>query len=193
MTSHDLFAILEKNQFQEITAIQRITLPDSYRYNAMGEYMNLIELEHKALYRRLFDREAGARLWWKNHPHWCGEVQRQQRFRDAKKDEAYYLWLEDKYSDPSWKWKNEEVSPPEFGEPLSKINRVEHDEFGAGVDFWFKQDALTVYQQLAVDFGLELIEVSRRFGEVRLIEYGDTVQEYNYDPAMGVYQDIGRE
>jgi CRISPR-associated endonuclease/helicase Cas3 len=52
---------------------------------------------------------------------------------------------------------------------------------------------LTVYQQLAVDFGLELIEVSRRFGEVRLIEYGDTVQEYNYDPAMGVYQDIGRE
>jgi CRISPR-associated endonuclease/helicase Cas3 len=101
MTSHDLFAILEKNQFQEITAIQRITLPDSYRYNAMGEYMNLIELEHKALYRRLFDREAGARLWWKNHPHWCGEVQRQQRFRDAKKDEAYYLWLEDKYSDPT--------------------------------------------------------------------------------------------
>ena len=193
MGSHDLFEILEKDQYQEITAIQRIILPDSYRRNARGAYQNLIELEHKALHRRLFDKETGARLWWEKHPHWCGEVQRQQRFRDSKKDEAYFLWLDDEYSKPTWKWKNENVSPPEFGEPLARINLVEQDECGADIDFWFQQDALTVYQQLAVGFGLDIREVSRCFGEVRLTEYGDTVQEYNYEPNFGVYQDIGRE
>jgi len=141
----------------------------------------------------LFDKVTGARLWWEKPPHWCGEVQRQQRFRDSKKDEAYFLWLDDEYSKPTWKWKNENVSPPEFGKSLSKINLPEQYECGAGIDFWFKQDALTVYQQLAADLGLDLREVSCRFGEVRLTEYGDTVQEYNYEAGMGVYQEIGSE
>jgi CRISPR-associated endonuclease/helicase Cas3 len=195
MRSHDLFEVLDEDQYQQITAIQRIKLPTAEIYNPDPErkYKNLVGLEHKALHGRLFSKEKGARLWWENHPHWCGEVQRQQRFRDSKKDEAYFLWLDDEYSKPIWKWKNEEVSPPEFGEPLAKINLVEQDEFGVGVDFWFKQDALTVYQQLAVSLGLELREVSRRFGEVRLTEYSDTVPEYNYELGMGIYQDIGRE
>ena len=193
MESHDLFKVLDEEQYREITAIQRITLPASYRSNENGAYQNLIELEHKALHGKLFNKKRGARLWWEKHPHWCGEVQRQQRFRDSKKDEAYFLCLEDEDSKPTWEWKNEDVSPPEFGEPLAKINLVEQDECGVGVDFWFKQDALTVYQQLARDFSLGLKNVSRRFGEVRLTEYGGTVQEYNYEPGMGVYQDIGSE
>jgi CRISPR-associated endonuclease/helicase Cas3 len=193
MESHDLFKVLDEEQYREITAIQRITLSASYRSNENGAYQNLIELEHKALHGRLFDKETGARLWWEKHPHWCGEVQRQQGFRDSKKDEAYFLWLDNEDSKPIWKLKNENVTPPDFGEPLSKINLLEQDECGAGIDFWFKQDALAVYQQLAADFGLDLKEISRRFGEVRLTEYGDTVQEYNYEPGMGVYQDIGSE
>ena len=194
MASHDLFEILDEEQFQQITATQRITLPASYRTNSAGAYQNLIELEHKALHGRLFNKETGARLWWEKHPHWCGEVQRQQRFRDSKKDEAYFLWLDDQYSALTWKWKNENVSPPEFGDLSGvQISSVAHDEFGEGCDFWLRQDALTVYQQLSVDFGMELRGVSRRFGEIRLTEYGNSVQEYNYDPAMGVYQDIGSE
>jgi CRISPR-associated endonuclease/helicase Cas3 len=141
----------------------------------------------------LFDKETGARLWWEKHPHWCGEVQRQQRFRDSTKDEPYFLWLDDEYSKPTWKWKNENVSPPVFGEPPAKISLLEQDECGTGIDFWFKQDAMSVYQHLAADFGLDLREVSRRFGEVRLTEYGDAVQEYNFEPGMGVYQNIGSE
>ena len=52
MESHDLFAILEKDQYQEITAIHRITLPTSKAYNPNedGKYQNLIGLEHKALH-----------------------------------------------------------------------------------------------------------------------------------------------
>jgi len=193
MESHDLFKVLDEEQYQNITALQRITLPPSYRTNAEGKYQNLIELEHKSLKDQLFDEENGARLWWEKHPHWCGEVQRQQRFRDSKNDEAYFLWLDDEFSEPYWKWKNEDISPPEFGVPLISINEVELDTFGAGIDFWFKQDALTVYKQLAEDFSFELAVVSRRFGEVRLTEYSDAVQEYKYNPNLGIYQDVGSE
>jgi len=193
MKSHDLFDVLGDEQYKQITAIQRITLPASYRTNANGEYENLIELEHKALKEKLFNKDTGAGLWWEKHPHWCGEVQRQQRFRDSNKDEAYFLWLDDAFTTPKWKWKNEEVSPPEFGDPSVSFNAVEMDEFGEGVSFWFEQDALTVYQQLADDFGIELKEVSRRFGEVRLTEFSNEAQEYSYHPSLGIYQEIGRD
>jgi len=192
MESHDLSEILDQEQYEYVTAIQRISLPASYRTNANGEYQNLIELEHKALAERLFDKATGARLWWEKHPQWCGEIQRQQRFRDSLKDEGYFLWLDNKFSKPEWRWKNEAISPPEFGVPLININAVKLDAFGTGVDFWFDQDALTVYQQLADDFALELEEVSRRFGEVRLTEFSNQAQEYNYHPSLGIYQDVGR-
>ncbi len=195
MEPHDLKNALDEEQYTRITAIHRITLPTSkaYKPNENGNYHNLVGLEHKALHWRLFNKDTGARLWWEKLPHWCGEVQRQQRFRDSKKDEAYFLWLDDENSEPTWKWKNERVSPPKFGEPSADINQHEQVECGAGVDFWFEQDALSVYQQLAMDFGMDLKEVSRRFGEVRLIDYGDNVPDYYYESGMGVYQDIGRE
>ncbi len=192
MNSYDLSEILDDEQYQHITAIQRVILPESFRTNTEGKYLNLVELEHKALSTTLFDKEKGASLWWKTHPHWCGEVQRQQRFRDSLKDEAYYLWLDNEYESPKWKWKNEQVSPPEFGEPLININKVNLPDLVQGNSFWFEQNAITIYQHLAEDFELGLTDISRRFGEIRLTEYEKGGSgEYNYHPQLGVYQDVG--
>jgi len=189
-----LFEVLDEAQYQQITAIQRIVLPESYQMNSKGEFLNLIELEHKALADQLFHKETGARLWWEKHPHWCGEVQRQQRFRDSTKDEAYYLWLDDEYSKPKWQRKNEHVSPPEFGEPLISIKEGKLEEPATGNAFWFEQEPLNVYQDLGQDFGWDLNQVSQRFGEVRLVEYAEgSSDEYSYHPYLGVYQDIGSE
>jgi len=190
LESHDLFEIMDAMQYKKITAIQRITLPESYRTNSKGEYGNLIELEHKALKERLFSKKTGARRWWESQPQWCGEVQRQQRFRDSRKDEAYYRWLDGEYTSPKWKWKNEHVSPPEFGEPSINIKAVELEAPALGNHFWFEQDEISIYKQLANDFGWELSKVSCRFGEVRLTEYGEGTGEYNYHSCLGVYQDI---
>ena len=192
MESHDLFEVMSCEQYKKITAIMRIILPKSYQINEQGEYRNLIELEHKALENQLFNKDYGARLWWDNQPQWCGEVQRQQRFRNSKSDESYYLWVDDGNVPAKWKWKNDHVSPAEFGEPLISINKVELEEHGTGNHFWYQQDALAIYQALAQDFGWELWKVSQRFGEVRLTEYekGNS-GEYNYHPHLGVYQDIG--
>lgn len=192
MEEHDLNNILTEEQYQQITAIHRIHLPKNYRENSK-HLKNLALFEQRALSRQLFDGESPAKLWWKNQPHWCGEVQRQQRFRDSKKDEAYYLCFDNEFSKPKWRWKNEHVTPSEFGES-SIIKPVELDFQTNGNGFWFDQNALTVYQQLASDFEWGLPKISERFGEVRLIEYeAGATEGYSFHPYLGVYQDIGSE
>lgn len=187
----DLSRILDAGQYQVINAIPRITLPLEYRKEGK-DYLNLVDLEHKALATELF-AEKGASIWWKNKPHWCGEVQRQQRFRASPQDEAYYLWLEDSYSAPKWKWKNEHVYPAKFADQGSiAISNIENMEIGKGNHFWFNLDPLIVYSGLANDFAIELVEVSQRFGEVRLIDYENNAsQKYLYHSNLGLYKEIG--
>jgi CRISPR-associated endonuclease/helicase Cas3 len=190
--SHKLEDLLPKDQYEIITSIPKIILPDNPRE------MNLIGLEHRATANQIFGEKinskasGGARVWWKYHPHWCGEVQRQQRFRKSKKDEAYYLFLKDEYSRTTWKWINENVFPVVYdAEPLIEINDIGSVKTVAGTRFWFDLDAKKIYAALAKDFAIELSEVSRRFGEIRLVEYGEgDTQAYCYHPNLGVYQEI---
>jgi len=188
LESHDLFNNLDEEQYKNITAIQRILWPVNFRLK-VGKYVNLVELEHQALKDQLFSGSRPAKVWWNSNIHWCGEVQRQQRFRDSKKDEAYYLLLDSPYREPYWQWKNEEASPPEFGDQ-STIYPETDLEIASGNSFWFDFSAATIYQQLAEDMGLELSEVGHKFGEVRLTEYKDNTKEYYYHPQLGVYQDV---
>ncbi len=195
--SHDLNEVLKPEQYEEINAIQRITMPEGdSQKNDKGEYLNLIELEHEALMIQLFSDNSGAKLWWKNHPHWCGEMQGQQRFRNSKKDEAYYLCLSNENSPIYWQWKNEAVFPPKLGD-LSGIEindniSIEHEK---GNCFWFDLSAKTVYSELANDSDIEMndiLEISHRFGEVRLIEYDENkIEQYSYHENLGLYQEIG--
>lgn len=192
LAHHDLMSILKASQYVQINAVERIILPAQYETKD-GKYLNLIELEHKALALQLFSGSEPAKIWWENTPYWCGEVQRQQRFRNSKKDDAYYLWLTDELGDKQWKWKNEQIFPPKFGEPLIDIkNRQDNEiELGSGSQFWFDLTVQTIYAKLASDFNIDLKEVSMRFGEVRLTEYDNNQQEYCYYPNFGVYQEIG--
>lgn len=190
--SHKLEDLLPKEQYEIITAVPKIVLPDNPRE------MNLIGLEHKATANQLFGEKingkasGGARVWWKNHPHWCGEVQRQQRFRKSKKDEAYYLFLKDEYSRTTWKWINENVFPVDYdAEPLIEINDIGSVKTVASSCFWFDLDARKIYAALAKDYAIELSEVGRRFGEIRLVEYGEgDARAYCYHPNLGVYQEV---
>jgi CRISPR-associated endonuclease/helicase Cas3 len=189
--------ILPEIYYETIDATSRILQP---KYNpGRKEFDNLIHLEHRALAHCLFDKKQeksiGADVWWKSKPHWCGEVQRQQRFRNSKSDEAYYLWLDNEYSKVKWCWKNENVMPAKFGEGDIRITHlpIENLKLGSGSHFWFDLDAKQIYSQLVHDFKIDMPEVSKRFGEVRLISYDNSVEEYEYYPQLGVYQVIGAE
>ena len=99
MSEYDLNLILEQSQYENINAISRIELPKNTQTDDKGKYLNLVELEHQALNEQLLVGEESAKYWWENKPHWCGEMQSQQRFRKSEKDEAYYLFLDDEQED----------------------------------------------------------------------------------------------
>lgn len=188
--THDLLEILSEDQYKIINAIYRIMVPDGCNLANLASWKNLAELEHKALTLQLFKGNKPVNVWWKGHPQWCGEVQRQQRFRKSQKDEAYYLWVTNEYSQPKWRWKNENVKPANFGELSGiSIETVQLNKHGTGNDFWFDLDAEIIYAQLANELNIDTLEeVSRRFGEVRLVDYGNCSQEYRYHPNLGLFQ-----
>jgi len=195
---HDLHEIITAPQYEIIDAVQRIAMPEIR--NEGGKYLNLNELEHKALSVQLFSGEKPAKVWWQKQPHWCGEVQRQQKFRQSQSDNAFYLWLEGKYSHIEWRWLNEDVYPSTFGEN-SLVNIVEqtNDDIpqAEGNHFWFDLSAQTVYQQLIEEFKnneveYDLAKISQRFGEIRLTEFNrDQQAQYSYHPNLGIYQEMG--
>jgi CRISPR-associated endonuclease/helicase Cas3 len=186
MNDNDLNNILEKNQYENITAIERITLPKKCH----TQNNNLVGLEHKALAKKLFSQTKGAKLWWQKTPTWCGEMQRQQPFRKSKKDTPYYLCLKNEYENIYWMFKNEDVYPAKWSDDTGdKITNDEELEITDGNNFWFDIDVENIYKKLAKDFNIELNEVGKKFGEVRLLEYKDK-PKYKFNPCLGVYEII---
>lgn len=194
--SHKLEQLISDEEYQIITSIPKIMLPKD------KSKMNLIGLEQKAIATCLFGKKqsndnkavGGARVWWSDNPHWCGEVQRQQRFRRSQKDEAYYLVLRDEHSKEKWQWKNEDVRPARLCDPVIGIESVELPSIKSGSRFWFSLNAQEIYANLAKDFNIDLEESSKRFGEVRLIQYKEgNVPSYCYHPNLGIYQELNNE
>lgn len=195
----DLSDCLDESQYQQINAVPRITLPLSkIRKDNEGKYINLSELEHGALCNTLFNNDGSAKMWWKNKPHWCGEMQKQQRFRDSKKDEAFYLCLSDVNSAPEWQWKNENSTPSVFGEPSGGGFSIKPAEEPVaptkGNDFWFNLDASSIYEALVNDSevnGDNFRAISKQFGEVRLTSYSiDKEEVYQYHKNLGLYKEL---
>jgi CRISPR-associated endonuclease/helicase Cas3 len=187
--NYDLNYILEKQQYKNITAIDRIKIPDDFN-SKLVEFDNLVNLEHKALQHKLFSVSKGAQLWWENSLSWCGEMQNQQRFRKSQKDVSYHLLIPDsEYEGKYWEYKNENVYPFEFGENFL-IENDKFDNFGNNCDFWLEINERKIYTKLAKDFEIKLSKVGGKFGEVRLIEYEKTSEKYNYHPNLGLYKSL---
>ncbi|MCF6320096.1 MAG: type I-F CRISPR-associated helicase Cas3, partial [Proteobacteria bacterium] len=198
MENYDLNQILETNQYQNINAIQRITMLENITPNTNGKYDNLVDLEHSALKEKLFANKGSAKMWWKNHPHWCGEMQRQQRFRESKKDDGYYLFLDNEDSEVYWQQLNEDVYPSEFGELCTiSINKENLIVLGNNNHFWFDLSANEIYTTLKNDPKIAVDnfeQISKRFGEVRIVEYEvKAITQYTYHKNLGLYRNLGEE
>lgn len=198
---HKLNDLLPKEQYEIINAIPRITWPDKkfLRASKAGFYIDLNGLEHKALASQLFLDDNNAKVWWntesKAMPYWCGEVQRQQRFRESQKDEAYYLIFDSEFSQPYWRWLNENVRPAKFGEVSGiSISTVPKLSKGENNYFWLEQSPEHIYQTLAGELNMELNEVGRIFGELRITEFENSSnREYCYHNNLGMYQDVNND
>lgn len=185
LNSHHLLDILEESQYQNINAIERVekqTRSDD----------NLGRLEHKALFMQLFRSDLSASLWWKEQAHWSAVLQKRQPFRESVKDEALYLLADDHKL--YWQWLDESVYPPKMGAISGAgIEIVEEEEppLSIGFSFWFDLNPFNIYQQLAQDFNVSLEEISRRFGEIRLVSYKkNDINQYRYMKNFGIYREV---
>ena len=185
ITDKTLSSVLQKGEIDIISAIPRISLPliaaipDNKR-KATYQYMHLTTLEHMALFEKLTLGESRANVWWTKQPHWCAEVQRQQRFRDSKNDISYRLFFDDINEEMTFKWMNTEVRPAVLGDAQDIFKIEKWQPSGKNTQFWFDLNPLTIYKHLTQDFDMSLEEISENFGEFRLTKYSDKQDTFFY-------------
>lgn len=185
MVQHQLTEALEKQQYLQVNAVERVIKAKQ------NPEINLVALEHQALFEQLFKTPNSAKLWWKEQAHWSGVLQNMQPFRKSAKDEAIFLILEN--DELQWQWKNEAVYPPKLGAISGAgiaITEEENTQLAKGFSFWFDLNAQNVYSELATDFSISDEQASLRFGELRIISYKkNDINEYKYFNNFGIYQE----
>lgn len=186
MDKHDLRAVLDEDQYKKINSIQRIVSPTDCKEKSE---INLVALEHRALELQLLESPNAAKCWWVNSPYWCGEVQKQQKFRDSLKDEAFNLFIN---SDKSiyFQRKNEYVYPVDWGANNGVIEHVDELVISASNSIWIELDSYNIYQTLADDFGKSLDEIGKTFGEVRITENKKESYKHSYHEYLGLFRGI---
>lgn len=182
LTSHDLHDLLEKEQLNVITAIPRITERDP-----LIPDRNLVDLEHAHMAARLLGRsdtneKPHASLWWNHNAHWCFELQRRTPFRQSAPDIEYVLYFEEEGDEPVFNKINDHGDLVPCDKEFEKIDL---DEFPAGVSLWGDNTPSDILVQLAESLNMEIGETCRRFGVMRLME-----QRWLYHPALGVHRAI---
>jgi CRISPR-associated endonuclease/helicase Cas3 len=191
LTSHDLAEILDNQQYAIPRATPSIFCPPLKKESRTPPFQNLVVLEHMA-YREILLGDNGqknnARIWWKNQVAWCAEIQRKQPFRASSPDQAYCLYLEDEGDEPVWQIKNENVNPIEYNKVTDIVNIDLTPTHGNQP--WFDFDVQDQYGYLAEQLEKPLKYISYCFGEIRLPDYENQINEWYYSPMLGVFKEI---
>lgn len=191
LNSHDLAEILDEQQYAKPLAIPSIYSPQLNNESRKPPFKNLVALEHMA-YREILLGDNGqknnARIWWKNQVAWCAEIQRNQPFRDSSPDQAYCLYVEEENVKPVWKIKNDKVNPIEY-ETVSNITDIDVTP-AHGNQAWFVFDAQDQYVKLSEQLEKPLKYISYCFGQIRLPDYENQINEWHYSPMLGVFREI---
>ncbi|MCD2453225.1 type I-F CRISPR-associated helicase Cas3f [Methylicorpusculum oleiharenae] len=185
----DLAEILLETQFSTPNAIPSIQRPKKWKETS--PFLNLVTLEQIAYRQKLFentDNKGPANLWWQNQVTWCAEIQRKQPFRASSPDQAYSLYLAEEEDEPVWKIKNENVNPIKY-EIVSDITNIDVTPV-QGNQPWFVFNIQDQYGNLAEQLEKPLKYISYCFGEIRLPDYENQINEWYYSPMLGVFKEI---
>ena len=183
LESHDLHQLLQDKDYRYLSAAPRIKSPAS-----VTKPLSLVTLEHVVLGKVLFGlknqkiddlKRPPASFWWREHPHWNGEMQRRTPFRQSGKEDAYYLWIADEDDEPVFMVADEGGS----GFKQNNIARSVSLSMAEGVSAWIEPNYSALYQKIAEAKQWELCWVSARFGEVRLREN----ENWCWHPLLGVF------
>lgn len=187
LESHDLHQLLQEKEYRHLSAVPRIVSPPSLK-----KPLSLVTLEHIALGKVLFGlknqniddlKHPPAAFWWREHPHWNGEMQRRTPFRQSEKKDACYFWIADEDEEPVFMVVDESGS----GWKQNNIARSISLTMAEGVNAWITPDYLRLYQQVADEKQWELSWVSARFGEIRLRDSDN----WCWHPLLGMFGALG--
>lgn len=192
LNSHDLHDILVATQYTAPNAIPSIQRPKKWKETP--PFSNLVTLEQIAYRQKLFehaDDKGSANLWWENQVSWCAEIQRKQPFRASSPDQAYCLYLADEKDEPVWQIKNDKVYPIEYV-TVSDITNIDVTP-AQGNQAWLVFDIHDQYAYLVEQLGKPLTYISRCFGEIRLSDYENQINEWYHSPVLGVFRELNEE
>lgn len=186
LASWDLESILLPEQYRLINANPRIVHPEN-----LDQRNNLVALEHAHLVAWLFGRPefpCYAAQWWQWDVHWCAELQRRSRFRDADLDESFVLYQEEEGDVAAF------CRQSDRGE----LFRVDQSEFihitftpAPGVQPWLDNDAEPLIAELAERLKRDVAWISQRYTELRLgVRREGDVRQWRYHPWFGVYDTL---
>ncbi|MCT2387884.1 type I-F CRISPR-associated helicase Cas3f [Erwinia pyrifoliae] len=185
LASHDLQQILDKEQYQTISAIPRIQ--QRREAKKRQPFTNLTDLEHQRLMVELQGKQGEpnqycAALWWREQASWCGEMQRRKPFRQSLPEDMHFMLIAEEGEQP-------EIWQPDDGPSGRKQSMMKYPDltFAAGISAWIAPDYQQVWQQLADSLTMELEEVSLRFGEIVLRTKPES-EEWHFHPLLGVFK-----
>ncbi|WP_038835315.1 type I-F CRISPR-associated helicase Cas3f [Yersinia pseudotuberculosis] len=181
LNTHDLDKLLLPSQYKVINAISRIQ-----ERTKLEPRDNFVDLEHLSL-RLILQGSAEplkyyAALWWRKQATWSGEQQRCTPFRQSSPDEQHNLWIDDEADKPVFKRLDSDQIEWKVSDGFQDVELT----LAAGNSAWIDTDCLRIYQWLAESLNKELNEVSRQFGEVRLLPKKDG-ERWHYHPLLGVF------
>jgi len=185
--SHDLYDLLHGREDFVIDARPRVQEPE--KLQTIGPFKHFVDPEHVRLRVELLGRKREpekycAALWWRKPVSWCGEMQKRSPFRQSSPDRLHYLLITDEGDKPTFYQPDEGFA----GQKASAIDHIADPELAEGVAIWIEPDYHRLYTELADKLGMELEEISKRFGEIRLRE---SEEGWRFHPLLGVFGALG--
>ena len=188
MPSSDLTQILAPASYEVINSVERIRPGGK-----ITEPQSLSDLEHKATKDVLISKTSIANKWWETQPTWCGNLQLVERFRASKEGDRYCLLMQHEGDSPSWF----QINPKAINK--EKIYVESTDISSLPVDAvpsdacWFHLSPQyimkTLYQRLSSS-SLTYETMTKRYGELTLINYNDDAPNWQYHPQLGIFKEI---
>ena len=129
-----------------------------------------------------------ASYWWLNDPAWNGELQGRQPFRRSAKDSEYSSFYDEENNSFIWKkLKKVKQSQSWYLDDGIEPQMIEVNE---GNRFWLNLYIKTIYLQLADKLKIEMEQVNKQFGVMRLREDDKKVIRWCYHENLGVFNDL---
>lgn len=194
LSKKNLNDILEQKDYEFISSIPRIEVRTE-----RDPQKSLVDLEHCHLAAALksgtgiaIKGRLAADFWWQEEllATWHGEMQQRTPFRQSSPDDAYMLYQEDDTEAPVfWKLGDKQQADVILD---TDFHRITQDAFNVAqsVSRWIDTDAEALFSELSEGLQMEVADVSRRFGEIRLRRPNENdLASWQYHPWLGVFRE----